>query len=58
MADYGFPALFALFIWWFSTGAIIWLDGLPARTYRWSMLGASAVLVAGLYGLAASMLQR
>jgi len=54
MADFGLPALYALFIWWFSTGAILWLDGLPARTYRWSMLGATMVLVGALCGLAAS----
>jgi putative photosynthetic complex assembly protein 2 len=54
MADSGLPALYALFIWWFSTGAILWLDGLPVATYRWSMLGASAMLVAALWGLAAS----
>jgi putative photosynthetic complex assembly protein 2 len=54
MADYGLPALYALFVWWFSTGAIIWLDGLPARTYRRSMLGATVMLAVALWGLAAS----
>lgn len=37
MAQYGYPALYALFVWWFSTGLIILLDNLPARTFRWSM---------------------
>lgn len=45
------PVLFAMFAWWFSTGAIIYLDGLPARTFKWSKLGATAVLGAGCYGL-------
>jgi putative photosynthetic complex assembly protein 2 len=54
MADFALPALFALFIWWFSTGAILWLDGLPARTYRISMAGATLVLLAALWGLSAS----
>jgi putative photosynthetic complex assembly protein 2 len=45
------PALFAMFAWWFSTGAIIYLDGLPTRTFKWSMLGATAVLGAGYHGL-------
>jgi putative photosynthetic complex assembly protein 2 len=45
------PVLFALFTWWFATGAIIYLDGLPMRTFKWSMLGATAVLLAGFYGL-------
>jgi putative photosynthetic complex assembly protein 2 len=47
------PVLFALFAWWFSTGIIIYLDGLPRHTYRWSMLGATIVLgvsLCGLYG--------
>jgi putative photosynthetic complex assembly protein 2 len=54
VADYGLPVLYALFLWWFSTGLILYLDGLPARTYRWSMLGATALLGAALYGLARS----
>ncbi len=33
------PIAFALFVWWFTTGAIIFLDNLPQRTFRWSMLG-------------------
>ena len=39
MAQYGFPALHGLLIWWFSTGLILFLDGLPRRTFRWSMAG-------------------
>ena len=54
MADHGFPVLYALFVWWFSTGLILYLDGLPARTFRWSMLGATALTLLALYGLAAS----
>lgn len=42
------PIAFTLFVWWFSTGAILYLDGLPARTYRWSMAGASLLLLAAL----------
>ncbi len=51
MIEYGLPVLFALFIWWFSTGVILYLDGLPRRSFRWSMLGATVLLAAGLYGL-------
>ena len=40
MVQYGLPVLYALFVWWFSTGLIIYLDGLPRSTYRWTMLGA------------------
>ncbi len=54
MADFALPALFALFIWWFSTGAILWLDGLPARTFPISMAAATVVLLAALWGLSAS----
>ncbi len=54
MALYVLPALFALFVWWFSTGLIMYLDGLPRRTFRWSMLGATALFAASLWGLSAS----
>jgi putative photosynthetic complex assembly protein 2 len=54
MDAYLWPALFALFLWWFSTGAVIYLDGLPRRTFKWSMLGATAVTLAALYGIGAS----
>ena len=52
--SYLWPILFALFVWWFSTGAIIYLDGLPRRTFKWSMLGATALFAAALHGLWAS----
>lgn len=54
MLSYLLPALYALFVWWFSTGLVMYLDGLPQRTFRWSMAGATALLAASLYGLAAS----
>jgi putative photosynthetic complex assembly protein 2 len=54
MADYLLPSLYALFVWWFSTGVIIYLDGLPPRTFRWSMAGATIVLVASIWGLSAT----
>jgi putative photosynthetic complex assembly protein 2 len=52
--DYLIPAVFALFVWWSSTGVIIYLDGLPQHTFRWSILAASVLLVGSLYGLASS----
>jgi putative photosynthetic complex assembly protein 2 len=52
--SYGLPAIFAIFVWWFSTGAIIYLDGLPTRTFRWSMLGATGLFGVAIWGLAAS----
>ncbi len=51
MSSYLIPGLFALFIWWFSTGAIIFLDGLPRNSFKWSMLGASAVYAICVIGL-------
>ena len=54
MVRYAYPALYAVFVWWFSTGLIIGLDNLPPRTFRWSMLGGSLVLVAALFRLVAT----
>lgn len=51
MAEYGLPALFTLLLWWGSTGLIIYLDGLRRETFRWTMLGATTLLCAGLAGL-------
>lgn len=51
MTSYLAPAAFALFVWWSSTGAIIYLDGLPQRTFKWSMAGATLVALASLYGI-------
>ncbi len=52
MSQYALPVLFTLFLWWFSTGVILYLDGLPRRTFRWSLLGATVLLAVALYGLA------
>jgi putative photosynthetic complex assembly protein 2 len=51
MAEHGLPLAFALFVWWFSTGLVLYLDQLPRHTYRWSVAGATVVLVAALYAL-------
>jgi len=46
------PVLFAIFVWWFSTGIVLLLDGLPRTTFRWSHL-LSTLLAAGAFvGLA------
>lgn len=54
MLDHAAAALFALFLWWIGTGVVLYLDSLPARTFRWSLAGALAILAAALYGLALS----
>ncbi len=43
-----------LFAWWFGTGAIFWLNGLERGARRWSLAGASVVLLAALAGIAAT----
>jgi putative photosynthetic complex assembly protein 2 len=48
------PVLFTLFVWWFSTGVILYLDGLPRRTHRWTMAGASALALGALWALRAT----
>lgn len=45
------PVLYAVMIWWLATGAILYLDGLPRRTFRVSLAVATVVLVGALYGL-------
>jgi len=52
--EHWLPVLYTLLLWWLSTGVILYLDGLPQRTFRWSFLGATAVLVASWLGLAAT----
>jgi putative photosynthetic complex assembly protein 2 len=48
IAPYALTVLTTLFVWWFSTGIIVYLDGLTKRTYPWSF-GAMTALAAGAY---------
>ena len=48
MSELALAALFALFIWWFSTGVVLLLDRLPDGALRWghwlsSLLALSSV---------------
>ncbi len=52
MLTFLLPVVYALFVWWFSTGLIIYLDGLPGRTFRYTFWGTTALLAVGLVGLA------
>lgn len=52
MSLYAHAALYTVFVWWFTTGAIIYLDGLPRRHFPAIMAVATGVLVAALHGLA------
>ena len=51
MSEALWPILFAVFVWWFSTGLVLLLDGLPRTTFRWSHLLSSALAVMALVGL-------
>lgn len=46
------PLGFAIFIWWFSTGIVLLLDGLPRTTFRWSILISTGLALTAFYGLA------
>ena len=47
--------LFAVFCWWFGTGAILWLVRLPTSTFRWSMFCLSFLLGLSLWTASLSM---
>jgi len=51
LASYIAAVLHAVFLWWIATGLILYLDGLPTRTFKWSMVFASGILALSLYGL-------
>ncbi len=54
MATYGLPIVATLIAWWFSTGAILYLDGLPRATFRWSFGAATLIALAAFWGLVAT----
>ncbi len=54
MSLYLLPIAYTLFVWWFSTGVILYLNGLPRWTHRWTMLGATLLLGVALFGLVAT----
>jgi len=45
------PVLFAVFVWWFSTGIVLLLDGLPRTTFRWSHLLSTLLGLGAFVGL-------
>ena len=57
MMDALWPILFAVFVWWFSTGLVLLLDGLPRTTFRWSHFISSVLAVMALVGLQRSAAQ-
>jgi putative photosynthetic complex assembly protein 2 len=50
----GLPALYALLVWWLSTGFLVFLVRLPRRTYWVSLAGITVVVALALWGLAAN----
>lgn len=51
MSNAGLPMLYALLLWWFSTGVILYLDSLPRHTFRWSLAGAALVALGALWAV-------
>ncbi len=45
---------YVAFIWWFSTGAVLYLDGMPKRTFVWTNSVATVLFAGSLWGLASS----
>jgi putative photosynthetic complex assembly protein 2 len=45
------PFLFTIFVWWFSTGFILWLDRLSPKYFKWIMVINTAILAAAFIGL-------
>ena len=54
MSQYALPILFTLFVWWFSTGVILYLGRLPQTSFKWTMLGFTLLLGCALAGLSIS----
>lgn len=52
MTQYVLPVIFTLGLWWLSTGVVLIVVNRKRATYRWSVLAASAVLAAAIFGLA------
>jgi len=44
-------AVGAVLLWWFGTGALLYLHGLPRRTFRWTFAASTAAFVLALVGL-------
>jgi putative photosynthetic complex assembly protein 2 len=43
------PFAAAIVLWWASTGVILYLDGLPKRTFKWSLLALSVIGLAAAW---------
>ncbi len=54
MSELALAALFAVFIWWFSTGIVLLLDRLPDGALRWGHWLSSLLAVTAFFALAHS----
>lgn len=54
MSAFAISVPYVLFVWWFSTGAVLILVGLSSRQSNWAKLGTVVLFVASLAGLATS----
>jgi putative photosynthetic complex assembly protein 2 len=54
MFGHGLTLLFAVVLWWFSTGIILMVCSMPSRTFGWTLSAGTVVFAASLYGLVAS----
>lgn len=52
MTTFGIPILLALFVWWFSTGIVLYVVGMPRRSLGWTIGGAGLLFVAAIWVLA------
>jgi putative photosynthetic complex assembly protein 2 len=49
MTELLIPLSFVAFLWWFSTGAILYLDSLKRKTFRWSVSMMSLAAIFALF---------
>ena len=53
MSELALASVFAVFIWWFSTGLVLLLDRLPHGALRWGHWLSSLLALAAFVALAA-----
>lgn len=46
---------YAAMCWWVGTGVILWLDRLPPKTFKWSLIGWTVLLLLSFWGVYESM---
>ncbi len=52
--EYALAVVFALLLWWFSTGAVLYVVGLPKRTFGRSMAVVTILALLALVGMVVS----